>query len=74
MPDPEFETADGLAMTVLIGQIIEQLVEIEVLRPTDKQRIIHEALKHLARIGTKQADLAHNLIIDALGAPGRKRR
>lgn len=74
MSDPEFETSDGLAAVVLIGELIDQLMEAEVLRPADKRRIVNESLLQLDLMGTEQAAGAHNLILDAIGAPGRKRR
>lgn len=74
MSDPEFETSDGLASIVLIGELMDQLMEAEVLRPADKRRIVNESLLQLGLMGTPQSAVAHNLIIDAIGAPGRKRR
>ena len=74
MTDPEFQSADGLAATVLIGQLLEELMDNGVFGSAHRQRILEATLDHLDAMQTAQAASAANLVIDVCGISVKVRR
>ncbi|MGB3339798.1 MAG: hypothetical protein WBA73_21665 [Devosia sp.] len=74
MADPEFQSADGLAATVLLGQLLEELMDNGVFGTAHRQRILEATLDHLDAMQTDQSARAANLVIDVFGIAGKARR
>lgn len=74
MADPEFQSIDGLAAIVLIGQLVEELTDNGLFGSAHKQRILSATLDHLDAMQTDHAAEAANLVIDVFGVAGKMRR
>lgn len=73
MSEPEFKSPDGLAATVLVAALIEELMDNGMIGPTAKQRILDDAIHQLDRVDTPLSASAANLIIDVFGLDRMRR-
>lgn len=74
MDDPKFQTADGLAATVLVAALITELMDNGLLGSAHRERILDAALLQLDAIDNPLSAEAANLVIDAFRLKGRIRR
>ena len=74
MDDPNFQTADGLAATVLVAALIEELMDNGVFGSAHRGRILDAALLQLDAIDNPLSAEAANLVIDAFRLEGKMRR
>lgn len=74
MPEPKFASPDGLAATVLVGMLIEELMDNGRMGSAGKARILDHTLAQLDAMRTEMAEDAANLVIDVFGLENRTRR
>lgn len=74
MGDPKFQTPDGLAATVLVAALIDELMDNGLFGSAHRERILTAALDQLDAIDTLQAAEAADLVIDVFGLQGKMRR
>ena len=74
MADPEFESSDGLAATVLVAALIEELMDNGRLGTAGKKRILDAALMQLDQMDTGQSAAAADIVIAVFGLEGRTKR
>lgn len=74
MADPEFESSDGLAATVLVAALIEELMDNGRMGTEGKKRILDAALLQLDHMDTGQSAAAADIVIRVFGLEWRAKR
>ena len=74
MGDPKFQTPDGLAATVLVAALIDELMDNGLFGSAHRERILTTTLDQLDAIDTMLAADAADLVIGVFGIQGKMRR